>query len=68
MKAVLLITWLLFGVPPTTNQIEFESIEKCKEARDILFADGARIGNIARAHDAAHPEYAPMVSVVCVMR
>ena len=78
MKAVLLVTWLIFGQSPSSYQVEFDTAEKCDQARSTVLLDYERVygpiqpaprqTGLTRAEiNANRPIYEkPKVSVVCV--
>ncbi len=80
MKAVLLVTWLIFGQSPSSYQVEFDTAEKCGQARSTVLLDYERVygpiqpaprqTQLTRAEiNAGRPIYEkPKVSVVCVER
>ncbi len=80
MKTVLLVTWLIFGQSPSSYQVEFDTAEKCAQARSTVLLDYERVygriepaprqTGLTRAEiNANRPIYEkPKVSVVCVER
>jgi hypothetical protein len=76
---VLIVTWFVYGQPPTNSQSEFVSAERCELARQMVFADAERLKKDALAAAAPHtdamgmtsytpnPVY-PTVSAICVQR
>ena len=43
MKVILLVTWIVFGQPPSSYQVEFDSTEKCAAAHNVLVAEQRRL-------------------------
>jgi len=46
-KTVLLVTWIVFGQPPSSYQVTFDSAEACDKAREAVLSDGMRLGSFA---------------------
>lgn len=45
MKAILLVTWIIAGEPPSSYQTQFSSMESCQAARQAVLQDGVRINS-----------------------
>jgi hypothetical protein len=43
MKTILLVTWIMCNQSPSSYQIEFDTTEKCAQARNGLLLDYQRI-------------------------
>jgi hypothetical protein len=69
MRFVLLVTWIVYGQPPTSYQTIFNSLAACEAARAAIFADAQRL--VAdwekRMPTEFHRKHAqrPTVSAVC---
>jgi hypothetical protein len=78
--ALLLVTWIVSGQPPSSYQAEFNSIDACEKARATVLAENARLQEQqnqktaameawTRVHGGVYaPGDAPSVSAVCVER
>ena len=80
MKTVLLVTWLIFGQSPSSYQVEFDTAEKCAQAKSAVLLDYERLygpivlatrpSALTRAEiNAGRPLYEkPKISALCVDR
>jgi hypothetical protein len=78
MKTLLLVTWLIFGQSPSSYQVEFDTAEKCAQAKSAVLLDYERLygpivlatrpSALARAEiNAGRPIYEkPKISALCV--
>ena len=40
---ILLVTWIVFGQPPSSYQVTFNSAEACESARAAVLVEGQRL-------------------------
>jgi hypothetical protein len=45
MKTVLLVTWIVYGQPPSSYQTLFTSMEACQAARAAVVAEADRLNS-----------------------
>ena len=75
MKVVLFVTWFYYGQPPVSSQIQFESMEKCSGAREVLLFDAGRLRfqaeqevKLKAAQGIIYNPVVPTVSAICVVQ
>jgi hypothetical protein len=76
MKTILLVTWIVLGQPPSSYQVEFDSPEKCGDARKALIAEQRRLGEERKAQTVqrvpgygtvlSNPGPPPQLTAICV--
>jgi hypothetical protein len=67
LKTVLLVTWIVGGSPPSSYQVDFNSLETCQFAMQAIQADRLRMV-VGEAATAMPGGYYPVVSAVCAVR
>jgi len=72
-SVVMLVTWMVFGQPPSSYQVAFTSMESCRVARAEVLKDAERVRADSQrkpaglpANSLYNPGPAPQVTVVCV--
>jgi hypothetical protein len=71
-KALLLVTWIVFGQQPNSYQAAFDSVAACNAARDAVLSDGQRLAAKSQekpaglpANSIYNPGPPPMVTAIC---
>jgi hypothetical protein len=65
MKAILLVTWIVHGQAISSYQVPFSTMALCRDAREFVMGDAARLNNEAAPKTLPAPN---QVSAVCVFQ
>jgi hypothetical protein len=65
MKAILLVTWIVHGQAISSYQVSFSTMALCRDAREFVMGEAARLNNEASPKASPGPN---QVSALCVFQ